>query len=263
MRPLIGKTLTGVSTCPASGMRACGIPAHFVIAGEMAKLREEIRSIKDSLVRDKTELNQRLDAVPAGVVSAILDNIAVNGAHPITRDDITRLSEGIISRVAEMIRSSTPAATETSDAIAPQSETPKYRSFVWDGRIHPVPQGWKLPRPSVKAFFLLWHFGKADESIAPFRTFSRFDVSKQDWIEVCRARSLFQEMAAIASQREFLQPGTKFCDLQAVRLSEVFDCTFAVLLEQLYGSGDRRDGDKTIGTVYNKLMSKKRKNPEE
>ncbi len=251
-----GKVLSGIGVCEASGMRACGIPAHFVVAGQISSLRREIEELKEAVAKEKEDVLRRIESVPTEVVSAILENISVTGAQPITRADITQLSETIIKRVSEMINaSSTPATLELPEAATSAAPSqPKYLTWIWEGRIHPVPQGWKLPRPPVKSFYLLWHLGKADERIAPLRTLSRFDVSKQDWTELCRARSLFQELANIAKEQ----------GMAAIGAAEVFDPCYEILLERLYGNGpgDHRDGDKTVGTVYNKL-TKKRKQAEE
>ena len=260
-----GKVLLGVGECEVSGMRACGIPAHFVVAGQIYNLRREMDQLKEAMGKEKEELLQRINSLPTDVVAAILDNISVAGAHPITRADIAQLSDTIIKKVSEMLASGSTSSTPDQPEAPTTSSTPapKYLTWTWEGRIHPVPPGWKLPRPPVKSFYLLWHFGKVDEGIAPLRTLSRFDVSKQDWTEVCRARSLFHELSNIADEEQLVQPGVKLWELTSIRHAELFDTTFGILLQRLYGSGlgDHRDGDKTVGTVYNKLM-KKRKHAE-
>jgi hypothetical protein len=52
----------------------------------------------------------------------------------------------------------------------------RFDRFHWDGRFHPVPKGWKLPRTDVMATWRLWYFGNAAARIRPLRQLKKFDL---------------------------------------------------------------------------------------
>ncbi len=242
-------------------MRASGIPAHFLIATQITALQDQVAALKEAGRIERDELVARVNAVPGRVVDAILANISIGGAHPVTRDDLSALSASIVSQVlgAIDIRSSAISANvaDTPPAVV-TSEGSRFTTWMWEGRMHPVPQGWKLPRPCVKTFFLLWYLGNIDQKVGPLRSLCRFDVSPADWVEVCRARSLFRHLERVIEAEKLAS--RRLGDLDAFELGAVADKVLQVVLEELYGTLSGRDGEKCVGTLYNKL--KKRKDPE-
>ena len=244
-------------------MRATGIPSHFLIATQITALQEQVAALQEAGRIERTELVARVNAVPGRVVDAILANISIGGAHPVTRDDLTALSTSIVSQVlgAIDVRNSATAVNVTDEpppVTTTASEANRFSTWMWEGRMHPVPQSWKLPRPCVKTFFLLWYLGNVDEKVGPRRSLCRFDVSPSDWVEVCRARSLFRHLESVIEAKDI--SSRRFGDLDAFELGAVADKVLQVVLEELYGSVSGRDGEKCVGTIYNKL--KERKEPE-
>lgn len=108
-------------------MRACGIPAHFVVAGQISSLRQEIDELKEVIAKEKESILRRIESVPTDVVSAILENISVTGAQPITRADITQLSDTIIKKVSEMLNSR--SAPATPEPVEVTTEAPPFQGF--------------------------------------------------------------------------------------------------------------------------------------
>ena len=203
---LRGKAMCGVQHCERTGMRATGIPSHFLIAKQITALQEQVAALQEAGRIERTELVARVNAVPGRVVDAILANISIGGAHPVTRDDLTALSASIVSQVlgAIDVRNSATAVNVTDEpppVTTTASEANRFSTWMWEGRMQPVPQGWKLPRPCVKTFFLLWYSGNVDQKVGPLRSLCRFDVSPSDWVEGCRARSLFRHLESVLKRR--------------------------------------------------------------
>ncbi len=75
---------TGYTQCDRTMMRATGIPPYLVIANTVGKLQDEVKDMKQTL---STKLND----LPKLIVTAILEKCAINGAIPVTKEDIVQI----------------------------------------------------------------------------------------------------------------------------------------------------------------------------
>ncbi len=87
----------------------------------------------------------------------------------------------------------------------------------------------------------------------PLKHLSRHDVCPADWNYVLKARSLITTLQDLARQEGHIEPQQSFCSLSLADLGSAFDRAYTKLLAQVYSSEVERQGDKTIGTLYNKL----------
>ena len=145
-------------------------------------------------------------------------------------------------------RVSYPGPTPSLDSEA--TNQPK-RTYLWGGKFHPVPEGFRLPRPTVKAFFTLWHQGDQHQELVPLKQLdpSRDLQEKTDRVTFSKSKQLMESIESLSSVPE----GTKFGDLTNVALSEAFDDGFMRLIEQVENSLGRRihrPGDLLCSTTY-------------
>lgn len=269
---LRGKALTGISVCPHTGLRASGIPSHLVLAGQVAGLQDEVSRLRQEIeagrLEDRAALLAKLDSLPQELLDKLVRNIAINGANPVTRDDITGLTNDMVARIVGLLEarfssSSSQAPSPSPNAAATSTdEVRPFKTWLWGGRMHMVPEGWVLPRCTPKSFYLLWHFGQCDQHIQPLKHLTRFDVSDADWIEVSRARGVLRELERI---RKHLDPtALPMGQLTKQEFLHLFDDAYTALTVELYGvetsdsGGAGRSGDRAISTVYNRLQKKRK-----
>jgi len=59
------------------------------------------------------------------------------------------------------LRDALPDQTHSSASheLMDPSSDPRFQLWAWGGKMHMVPEGWRLPSTDVKATWNLWHFG--------------------------------------------------------------------------------------------------------
>ncbi len=250
--------LSGSGRCRVTGICATGIPQFMAVGMEIADLRREVEALAAGIEKVKTDLLASIDTLPEKLETRLLDNFSIDGTQ-VTRRDLDQISTHISACIASLraelagahaLPASTGSSVDTPSVSVP---TLPFKTWNWGGAFHPVPEGWKLPRPSFKAFFFLWHRGDPSAGIQPLKNLSRRDVTSTDWTQASRCRSLIHHL-----------DGLKACDvdvssLSAVELGRYFDERYDILLSQLYSSRGGREGEKGIGTLYNRLMDSRKK----
>ena len=90
----------------------------------------------------RTEIIQKLEQLPEDLKEAMLTNFAVNGAVPLTRDDVNGMMQQLrVSIVEAMSRDRTSTGTADSgsgDAVVP---TVSYAAYFWGGKRHTTSAG--------------------------------------------------------------------------------------------------------------------------
>ena len=125
-----------------------------------------------------------------------------------------------------------------------------------------VPEGFVLPRPPLKTFFMLWHHGNIDTSIRHLKHLCKFDVTPADWVQVSRARGVIGEIERIAYfELALIEANANFSRIDRSTASSIFDQAFGKMIESLYGPGHKclREGDRAIATLYRMLLKKRDK----
>ena len=122
--------VTGISKCPHTNMMATGIPPHLAITTAVEKLGTRIDGLESSLKRSHEEMMasqaQVHDELPRKVVSRLLDNVVVNGAVPLSRQDFiqefqyfrTHLENHVVNTISTRIQAPS-AITNTTAAWTP------------------------------------------------------------------------------------------------------------------------------------------------
>ena len=119
----------------------------------------------------------------------------------------------------------------------------------------------------MKDMFFLWHQGHVGEKIRPFSKLRPIDMGGvTQKRELSRLRGVMGEVNKIAATN--LDDWCTISDLPHDELGLIFDNAFRIFISQLYGDKVWREGDKVLGTLYNKLCrhrsgGKKRKRSED
>lgn len=142
----------------SSVMSATGIPPHIVIA-------QELDELKQVFLRFIDKVDGNFEALPQTLKEMLLANFAINGAVPVTREEIVSMFRDMQQNLREEMTSirreirqsaATGAALETQALIdvdggedlnpiarlAPVNMTPFH---TWGGSLHAVPQNFQFP----------------------------------------------------------------------------------------------------------------------
>jgi hypothetical protein len=169
-------------------MHAQGVLGFITISREIKNFRAHYESMsqqyRDSVKQLSTELNQQYAELPQAIVNALLEQVRVDGANPITLDSIRRLiSEmlvvdgGPLVQIRESIQQLTLRLSGQNALTAPPfNQVVQGIPHLWpngDGRFHRVPFGFKWPSYNTTTVWNLWHFGDASRGIGPYKDISR------------------------------------------------------------------------------------------
>lgn len=197
------KVLVGRVECQETGMVATGVPSHIMLSKTVSDLSKRLDAIECGHKRRHEEIltafSDLKETLPKMLRTDILQNFEVNGALPLTQDDLSRSLESIASRLEESIErrlssvrgGAAPEVTESN--TSPQAT---FTHWTWGGRVmQMVPEGFRMPECSVKDLWDLWHFGHIQNRIGPFKRLRAHNfVVKTDNCELSKARSVINEL---------------------------------------------------------------------
>jgi hypothetical protein len=179
----------------------------------------------------------KLKHINETVVSAILDNIRIEGAQPVSLNSIR-------SMMTDMLISQD----------GPIMATGRVHFWPGDDQIHHVPHGFRWPNgKNTVIMWNLWFFGEAIKGIGPYKFIPpSVDLSTQQ-CKTDRSRtakvistlvSITVNEGRIVNQR----------DINVNNSIHIFDFAFGELMRQLYPDNpDKRGIDLTVCSVYEKI----------
>ena len=136
-----------------------GIPPYVVLSHRMHELeagvRNEIRGFHDEIKR-----------IPEAVTTGVLNQCEVNGAILLTEQRMN----GIVSLLRVEIRAmreEVRAPCPSNDAVPTMEQRPSH-TWSWGGRLHMVPQDFRLPKVNTSTLWNLYWGGRAADRIGPF-----------------------------------------------------------------------------------------------
>jgi hypothetical protein len=265
MAPLKPHLLAGSTRCSLTGMQATGIPAHLAMANELSAVVSQTQQLKEAVLT-------RCDELPAALTEVMLSKFAINGALPLTVDNMREMLNAAITQVRGEVRSELQGlrveGAVAADPSLSSSPDPRFQLWLWGGRQHMVPQGWTLSSSiNLKDTWLLWHFGHIADRIAPLRRLRKFDL--KDKRQVTLWSKTKQTMSAVAQM--MVDMGMVGTVQGVLTLSEAdsaacFDRTIVGLMEQLKAGvtrGKARWMEMKAPTLYALLLkSRKRRRAE-
>jgi len=173
---------TGTFKNPITGMVAKGVP-------QQVRILHRIDCLERQYLEQTSALVKRVDEIPEQLTQCMLDRFQVNGAQPLleTRvsdminDATNKLRDVLLTEirlvrgVANEVQQSHPQATEPQ-AWQRGELVDGWMQWTWGGRIHPVPEGWCLPRGNVSMLFNLWVNGNPAKHLRPYRFLKGWDL---------------------------------------------------------------------------------------
>ena len=123
--------------------------------------------------------------MPEKLTNCMLERFQVNGAQPLlesrVREMITTsintsheaLQAAVLERINELRggvnNRNEQRAEDEQPSVWPSGEIVEgYRQWTWQGRIHMVPEGWRLPTGTTSMLFNLWVKGDESMRVQPY-----------------------------------------------------------------------------------------------
>ena len=257
--------IAGRSRCCITGMQATGIPPHLAMSNELTDVVKQTQVLREELMTKCSEL-------PSALVNVMLSRFTVNGAIPVTVDDIKALLNSVLIQMRAELRDALPAATHTPAASQPLDPLadPRFHLWTWRGKMHMVPEGWRFPSTDVKATWNLWYFGHVQERIRPLRYLKKADLMSSSQITVwSKCRGVMKAIAEEMVDMKLVQSIEEVEKLTAIDSAAAFDRAIVQLIEKVKAGATRGRGrwmEMSIPTLYDYLghvRKRKRKRQEE
>jgi hypothetical protein len=238
--------VTGCNRCIATGMEATGIPPHLVMASELTAVVSHTQQLKEAVL-------SRCDELPAEMTDVLLSKFSINGALPVTMDNMRQMLHEIIAEVRTEILDA--AGTQAIPSLlSPSGDDPRFQLWMWGGKLRMVPEKWTFPSTNVKDTWNLWHFGHLTDRIRPLRFLKKFDLGSSRQVTLwSKTRGVMQAISQMMVDMGLVATREDVLTLSAAESSSFFDRVIVVLMEQLKAGSTlerRRWMELAIPTVY-------------
>ena len=133
-----------------------------------------------------------MDTQPEQLKVAILNTFQVNGAIPVTADNLKVMFDDFKSE----IRSSFNQSVSGQAIVTASTRT----TFQWNGRQHPVPEGYQFPSMHVAQLWDMWFVGGC---YGPLRELKSHDLNcKNNVTRLSKARYIIEYMVDQLTEEE-------------------------------------------------------------
>jgi hypothetical protein len=266
MRKLAPLVVTGRSHCPLTGMQATGVPQHLVLSNELIDVAKQTAALKAELLAKCTEL-------PAELVNVMMGRFSINGAIPVTIDDIKTLLNNAVNQMRTELRDAIPTTVVSSPIgqLTNIDADPRFQLWTWKGRMHMVPEGWQFPSTDVKATWNLWYYGHVQDRIRPLRYLKKADLQGSTQItQWSKTNGVMAAIAATMVEQKVVETVEAVARMAATESAAAFDAAIVQLMEKVKAGSTQGRGrwmEMSIGTLYNHLkavrVERKRKRDEQ
>ena len=160
----------GCYRSPLTGMVATGIPPHLAMSNELTAVVKQSEALKG-------ELLSKCAALPTDITNVLLSEFQINGAIPLTAEDLKSALAGAVLQLRADLREALPDPARAAAALQnADGDDARFRLWPWGGQLHMVPEGWRLASTDVMSTWRLWYFGNAAEQIQPLRRLKKMDL---------------------------------------------------------------------------------------
>ena len=205
----------------------------------------------------------------------MLSRFYINGAMPVTLDDIKVLLSNAVKQMRDALRDAIPTAGTTSSSSlhgpTDPAADPRFQLWSWGGKMHMVPEGWRLPVVDVKARWHLWQYGHVEAKIMPLRKLRKADLQGAGQVALwSKTKGVMKAAADVMVEMKVVEAVSGLARLSAEESSAAFDTAIVQLMERVREGATRTRGrwmEMSIGTLYNSLggvrAERKRKRDEQ
>jgi hypothetical protein len=266
--------------CSGCGMMASGTPIQWSQAKILNRIENNLQVFEQRTDYQLKSIMIEAQATPQNVATKILNNFSVNGAIPVTIDQVgsllqssnsqlvRQLEERVLSMVEPLNNVALSDSSNNNNGDIPpevfQDESDViaiwYLSWHWGGKLHhPIPMDYDMPRGNNLMLWNLWLFGIRSEGIRPFRRIHSFSFNKERSKNLfVKASQVMKELINIAVEDIFTGGTPK--DVYQISESEsgrIFSKCYESLLSRLETGYREVHRDATVGVTF--FISERRK----
>ena len=198
----------------------------------------------------------------------MLNKFSINGAIPVTMENLEALLNDRFNQMKVDIRTALPPNTPTPTSalhnITDCNLDPRFHLWAWGEQLHMVPQGWKLSFTDVKSTWNLWYFGHVHDKIRPLRHLKKADLAKGSQItQWSKANGVMKAIAQVMVDMKLVESIEEVTKLSAVESSAAFDRAIVELMERVRKDSTRGRGrwmEMSISTLYDHICNLRQRN---
>jgi len=241
LRRLKDQVLLGQLECPVSKLKSTGIPPHLAIASGVNKMEETMRISNEALLTE----------IPLRVRDTMFDNFEFKGAVPITRSEMSTHFEKMMETMRLTIQNQMPRTEEKKIAIKENNGF-----YTWGGRLHPIPQNFKMPRVDCKTLWRLWHYGRDLDNIPAFSIFHKFDFSDPKEASLYfKGQKVMNKIRNLAIELNIWLTDKLPKEYPKKDLDLIFEKAFAELIKRAYPRNkSQRVAELSYATISNQIL---------
>ncbi len=256
LRPLI---LTGHFSHPVSRMKATGIPIHVLLNKKLNDLQGSVDILNDSLASKFQELKSQ---IPQAVCDLVLAQCQVNGAVPITAEQVSAMLRDFLSQFLLAKQNDAIVLPPVND-VAAGNVNDLGKLWTWGGGLHMVPETFHFPKCNVRTMWDLWWVGNPALQIQPYRKLRADDLKViTEKKGLAKARVVMNVMCGYSGVENNVRIGETFLQMTSVDRDSKFAIAFKLLCDEAYRNSEaldqRRVGEFSYFTFYDLLKQIKR-----
>jgi hypothetical protein len=219
--------------------------------------------MKDALLAKCADL-------PAELTSVLLSKFSINGAIPVTMDDLKAVLKEAVAQMRTELRDALPSSapsTSVPPSLIDPNLDPRFHLWSWGNKMHMVPQDWLLPSIDTKAMWNLWHFGHVGSHIRPLRYLHETDlVDEKQCGLLSKVRGVMALIAEIMVEMGIVQSVEAVEKLSSGDSAEAFDRAVVRMMELAKAGstlGKRRWTEMVVASMYAVVGPLRKKRAEE
>jgi hypothetical protein len=129
-----------------------------------------------SLLRQVSELDDLLKSLPTHIVKLVVEALEENGAAAANVTPAA-LKSTLADILGQLIPSIASSRDDARNINVTETNASSYPIFMWQGKLHRVPEDFNFPKCNVSIAFELWHLGNPEKSYPPFKLLEPSDMS--------------------------------------------------------------------------------------
>ena len=191
----------------------------------------------------------------------MLDNFQVDGAIPITQQQVSEMMANMQSVLMTAIQNQTGTSSSASVLRTAQEfrgpgglVIEGYRMWMWGGAMHMVPQNFVVPLCNSKTIFDLWFLGKPVDNMSPYKHLNPHDVNVKMRQRLSKCKYVMKQIIS-----EIGMTTLELSELSVQERDAKFDTSYIAICTKLNPDATilqfdaRRKGDMSYMTLYDSL----------
>lgn len=237
-----------------SKMKATGVPPHVTMQNRMSQVERSIESLNEALT-------SHMQKLPSDLTSEILTHFQVDGAVPVTlqqlQDGFARIEAQLVerdNRFLTILSNNEADGNVTTDGN--QRAPTSYRQWTWGGRFHHVPENFSFESMPVRTLWNLWWEGIPNREIGPLKYLKPFSLTKTS------QRTFLSKATRVINElvRRLPENNRDFVDVSILQRDAAYETAMKLLVEEVYPDvayTSKSFEERSYLTIYDKIQKRR------